>query len=72
MAPKKDTKQASVSAQKKDHSSATATPTSTANVKKSTNSSASTSGKDTTKIMTKDRKEKIQTKALKAKQRVVR
>ncbi|CAF3164034.1 unnamed protein product [Rotaria sp. Silwood2] len=73
MAPKKDTKEASASAKKKDTSAATTT-TATASAKKSTKptSSTSTSGKDATKVVTKDRKEKVQTKALKAKQRVVR
>ncbi len=65
MAPKKDTKEASASAKKKDTPTATpAAAPATASAKK-----PATTG---TKVVTKERKEKVQSKALKAKQRVVR
>jgi hypothetical protein len=75
MAPKKDTKEASASTKKKDTpAAATTTATATASAKKPTKPASGTSaaGKDATKVVTKDRKEKVQSKALKAKQRVVR
>ena len=65
MAPKKETKETSSSAKKKD---VPAAATTTASAKKTTKSV----GKDSAKVVTKDRKEKVQTKALKAKQRVTR
>ncbi|CAF2109716.1 unnamed protein product [Rotaria magnacalcarata] len=73
MAPKKDTKETSTSAKKKD-TTAPSTTAATASVKKAVKSTSGTSGsgKDGTKVVSKDRKEKVQTKALKAKQRVVR
>ncbi len=73
MAPKKDPKEASASTKKKDTPAAAATTptaTATASAKKSTKPAGSTT--TTAKVVTKERKEKVQTKALKAKQRVVR
>jgi len=68
--PKKDPKEASASTKKKDTPTGTAaastTTAATASAKKPTKPAA------TTKVVTKERKEKVQTKALKAKQRVVR
>ena len=69
MAPKKDTKEASA-ATKKD--TPVATTTATASAKKPAKPTSGTSAKDATKVVSKDRKEKVQTKALKAKQRVAR
>ncbi|CAF0873884.1 unnamed protein product [Rotaria sp. Silwood1] len=66
MGPKKETKEASASAKKKD----TPTATATASAKKPTKPTGSAT--TTTKVVTKERKEKVKTTALKAKQRVVR
>ncbi|CAF1026742.1 unnamed protein product [Adineta steineri] len=71
MAPKKDSKEAAASTKKKDTPAAAATATATASAKKPTKPAGSTTT-TATKVVTKDRKEKVQTKALKAKQRVVR
>ncbi|CAF1218076.1 unnamed protein product [Rotaria sp. Silwood1] len=67
MGPKKETKEASASAKKKD----TPTATATASAKKPTKPTGSATT-TTTKVVTKERKEKVKTTALKAKQRVVR
>jgi len=71
MAPKKDPKEAPASAAKaKDTPAAT---TSTASAKKTTTKAATSAApKDGTKVVTKQRKEKVKSTALKAKQRVAR
>jgi hypothetical protein len=73
MASKKTTKEAPASTKKKDTPTGAAA-TATASAKKTTKpvGSAATTTATTTKVVTKERKEKVQTKALKAKQRVVR
>jgi len=79
MAPKKDTKEASASAQKKETPAAAAATTTTASAttaKKTAKAPSSTattgSAKDSTKVVTKQQKEKVKSTALKTKQRVVR
>lgn len=62
MAPKKDPKEAAASTKKKD----TPTAPATASAKKTAPPATGS------KVVTKERKEKVQTKALKAKQRAVR
>ena len=68
MGPKKETKEASASAKKKD--TPAATTTATASAKKPAKPAGSTTA--TTKVVTKERKEKVKSTALKAKQRVAR
>ncbi|CAM2712742.1 unnamed protein product [Rotaria socialis] len=68
MGPKKETKEASASAKKKD--APAATTTATASAKKTTKTAGNTT--TATKVVTKERKEKVKSTALKAKQRVVR
>ncbi|CAF1050042.1 unnamed protein product [Rotaria sordida] len=68
MGPKKETKEASASAKKKDTSAATTTATASAKKPTKPTGSATTA----TKVVTKERKEKVKSTALKAKQRVVR